>query len=185
MCRAKCVFRRPGRPALSLPRASPRLHASTAIMLRQNLRQPGRLRCYLTRVVGTPAMRTAHGWTPEVSSAPPNAGEPPLPFFTSHSLLGRMEANHIMTQNHDLYGQLVVSALLNPTLQAHWMSMGDDKPDFSEPERSSGSQDPDEISDQEWEIRTGSFSVKCTFHSYNSYTPTSRSLMLQPGLFGL
>ena len=59
-----------------------------------------------------------------------------------------------MTQSHDLYGQLVVSALLNPALQTHWKSSGE-QPEPGEPEQRQDHPDGEEISDQEWEIRTG------------------------------
>ena len=83
-------------------------------------------------------------------------------------------------ENQALYGQLVVSALLNQARSPQASSSSSDRADpyNVEPEREPKSQDPDEISDQEWEIRTGT--SRCDACVRGSDTPARRVLTQIP-----
>ena len=109
--------------------------------------------------------RCAHSWSPVVASVLPNGGAP-LAFFDSYHAPRRREESSLTTsQSQALYGQLVVSALLNPVAQARLTRYSESEGEGEQPTRSPEQQDSGEISDQEWEIRTGE-------HYLLDYTPT-------------
>lgn len=123
------------------------------MILRPRIRQPDKIRNSLLRPACLPRVRHAHGWTPSASTYSNETSR--LGFFDSYHA-PRCKDDSLVVHPHSqaLYGQLVVSALLQST-HTQVASSSNEEPSNSQPERTPNSPTEGEISDQEWDIRTG------------------------------